>query len=113
MQWSAIELFIVATIDTLHRHIASDYHIHHRHYHHHHHHHLKADPDSPQGDPDTAPQKYFTIMVERIPGHLRSAAALYKFFENLFPGTTKLLLYIYMCVCMCVRERAVGRCDVM
>ena len=46
----------------------------------------KANPDSPQGDPDTPPQKYFTIMVERIPGHLRSAAALYKFFEKLFPG---------------------------
>jgi hypothetical protein len=25
-------------------------------------------------------------MVERIPGHLRSAAALYKFFEKLFPN---------------------------
>ena len=46
----------------------------------------QANPDSPQGDPDTPPQKYFTIMVERIPGHLRSAAALYKFFEKLFPG---------------------------
>jgi hypothetical protein len=47
---------------------------------------VQANPDSPQGDPDTPPQKYFTIMVERIPGHLRSAAALYKFFEKLFPN---------------------------
>ena len=47
---------------------------------------VQANPDSPQGDPDTPPQKYFTIMVENIPGHLRSAAALYKFFEKLFPG---------------------------
>ena len=34
---------------------------------------MQANPDSPQGDPDTPPQKYFTIMVENIPGHLRSA----------------------------------------
>ena len=37
-------------------------------------------------DPDTPQQKYFTIMVERIPAHLRSQAALQKFFSNLFPG---------------------------
>jgi hypothetical protein len=47
---------------------------------------VQADPDSPQGDPDTPPQKYFTIMVERIPSQLRSAVELHKFFENLFPG---------------------------
>lgn len=47
---------------------------------------VQADPDSPMGDPDTPQQKYFTIMVERIPSHLRSAAALHKFFDNLFPG---------------------------
>jgi hypothetical protein len=47
---------------------------------------VQADPDSPMTDPDTPPQKYFTIMIERIPSHLRSKAALEKFFENLFPG---------------------------
>lgn len=47
---------------------------------------VQADPDSPFGDPDTPQQKYFTIMVERIPSHLRSKAALEKFFDNLFPG---------------------------
>lgn len=36
-------------------------------------------------DPDTPPQKYFTVMVERIPGHLRSATALYKYFDKIFP----------------------------
>ena len=47
---------------------------------------VQADPDSPMGDPDTPQQKYFTIMIERIPSHLRSAAALHKFFDNLFPN---------------------------
>lgn len=37
-------------------------------------------------DPDTPQQKYYTIMIERIPPHFRSAEALYTFFNNLFPG---------------------------
>jgi hypothetical protein len=37
-------------------------------------------------DPDTPPQKYFTVMIERIPSDLRSATQLYKFFDKLFPG---------------------------
>jgi hypothetical protein len=36
-------------------------------------------------DPDTPQQKYYTVMIERIPPHLRSASALYQFFHNLFP----------------------------
>lgn len=47
---------------------------------------VQTDPDSNTGDPDTPPQKYFTVMVERIPGSLRSAEALHKFFDKLFPG---------------------------
>ena len=47
---------------------------------------VQVDPDSPLTDPDTPPQKYFTIMVERIPSNLRSKASLEKFFDNLFPG---------------------------
>eukprot|EP01038_Epipyxis_sp_PR26KG_P006986 gene6986-9547_t len=37
-------------------------------------------------DPDTPQQTYFTIMIERIPSHLRSASQLFKFFDKLFPG---------------------------
>ena len=37
-------------------------------------------------DPDTLPQKYYTVMIERIPAHLRSAEKLYEYFEELFPG---------------------------
>jgi hypothetical protein len=47
---------------------------------------VQADPDGPDMDPDTPPQKYFTVMIESIPGHLRSAKALRDFFERLFPG---------------------------
>lgn len=47
---------------------------------------VQADPDSSTVDPDTPPQKYFTVMIERIPGSLRSADAIYKFFDKLFPG---------------------------
>ena len=47
---------------------------------------VQVDPDSPQTDPDTPPQKYFTVMVENIPSHLRSAKALEQFFDKLFPG---------------------------
>ena len=39
-----------------------------------------------QGDPDTPPQTYYTLMVEKVPINLRSAPALEAFFENLFPG---------------------------
>ena len=39
-----------------------------------------------QGDPDTPPQTYYTIMVEKVPMNLRSAPALENFFENVFPG---------------------------
>ena len=39
-----------------------------------------------QGDPDTPPQTYYTIMVEKVPINLRSAPALENFFENVFPG---------------------------
>ncbi len=46
---------------------------------------LQSDPDSQSSDPDTPPQKYFTVMIERIPAHLRSADQLYKFFNGLFP----------------------------
>jgi hypothetical protein len=37
-------------------------------------------------DPDTPPQKSFTVMIERIPNHLRSAQALFEYFEKMFPG---------------------------
>ena len=47
---------------------------------------VQADPDSSNLDPDTPPQKYFTVMIERIPAHLRSSDALYQFFDKLFPN---------------------------
>lgn len=47
---------------------------------------LQADPDGPDLDPDTPPQKYYTVMIEHIPGKMRSAAALREFFERIFPG---------------------------
>lgn len=37
------------------------------------------------GDPSTPLQAYYTVMVERIPGSLRSVPKLRAFFENLFP----------------------------
>ncbi len=46
---------------------------------------VQVDPNN-SADPDTPPQKYFTVMVERIPGHLRSAEALFQFFDKIFPG---------------------------
>lgn len=46
-----------------------------------------SDPESQKrDDPDTPPQKYFTIMVERVPSELRSAELLRKFFDKLFPN---------------------------
>eukprot|EP01031_Cornospumella_fuschlensis_P031102 gene31102-37587_t len=47
---------------------------------------VQADADDSKLDPDTPPQKYFTVMIEHIPAHLRSAQALYKFFDKLFPN---------------------------
>lgn len=32
---------------------------------------VQADPDSALADPDTPPQTYYTVMVERIPPHLK------------------------------------------
>ncbi len=39
-----------------------------------------------QGDPDTHPQTYYTVMLERIPADLRNEASLARFFDNMFPG---------------------------
>lgn len=39
-----------------------------------------------EGDPDTAPQTHFTIMLEHVPIPLQSKPALRAFFEKLFPG---------------------------
>lgn len=39
-----------------------------------------------QGDPDTLPQTYYTVMVENIPPSLRSAPTLRSFFEKNFKG---------------------------
>ena len=38
-----------------------------------------------EGDGDTPPQTYYTLMIEKVPLSLRSAPALEYFFENLFP----------------------------
>jgi hypothetical protein len=38
------------------------------------------------GDPDTPPQTYYTVMIEKIPSSLRSVPALTQFFEKIFPG---------------------------
>jgi len=47
---------------------------------------VQTDPEqSTLRDPDTPQQKYYTVMIERIPPHLRSAEALYNFFNKLFP----------------------------
>lgn len=46
---------------------------------------VQSDPDTSITDPDTPPQKYYTVMIERIPSHLRSAKELTKFFEKMFP----------------------------
>ena len=48
----------------------------------------QADLASSDSDPDTLPQKYYTVMIERIPANLRSAEKLYEYFEELFPGKT-------------------------
>jgi hypothetical protein len=40
-----------------------------------------------EGDPDTAPQTHFTIMLENVPISLQSKPDLRAFFEKLFPGT--------------------------
>ena len=36
---------------------------------------------------DNLPQKYYTIMLEKIPAELRSAEKLVEHFEELFPGS--------------------------
>lgn len=41
-----------------------------------------------KGDPDTAEQTYYTVMVENIPPCLRSPPKLSAFFDKLFPGTS-------------------------
>ena len=51
---------------------------------------MQADLASPDSDPDTLPQKYYTVMIERIPANLRSAEKLYEYFEELFPGKNML-----------------------
>ena len=38
------------------------------------------------GDLDTPPQTYYTILIEKIPAALRSEPQLREFFEKLFPG---------------------------
>jgi len=38
------------------------------------------------GSRETAPQARYTVLVEMIPPHLRTNAALYKYFNELFPG---------------------------
>jgi hypothetical protein len=35
---------------------------------------------------DNLPQKYYTIMLEKIPAELKSAEKLEEYFEDLFPG---------------------------
>lgn len=45
-----------------------------------------VNPNASENDPDTPPQTYYTVMVERVPPKLRSAAALKDYFEKLFPG---------------------------
>ncbi len=47
---------------------------------------VQKEADGYTVDPDTPPQKSFTVMIERIPSHLRSAKALYEYFNKLFPG---------------------------
>ncbi len=39
-----------------------------------------------QGDPDTPPQTYYTVMLERLPLSLQSSSQLLAFFQKLFPG---------------------------
>lgn len=46
----------------------------------------QADLGKESDHPETLPQKYYTVMIERIPAHLRSAEKLYEYFEELFPG---------------------------
>jgi hypothetical protein len=46
----------------------------------------QADLGKASDHPETLPQKYYTVMIERIPAHLRSAEKLYEYFEELFPG---------------------------
>ena len=45
-----------------------------------------VNPNASENDPDTPPQTYYTVMVERVPPKLRSATALKDYFEKLFPG---------------------------
>lgn len=49
----------------------------------------QADLATEDSDPDTLPQKYYTVMIERIPANLRSAEKLFEYFEELFPGTDR------------------------
>lgn len=39
-----------------------------------------------QGNHDTPPQTYYTILLEKIPTDLRSEPQLREFFEKIFPG---------------------------
>jgi hypothetical protein len=41
---------------------------------------------------DNLPQKYYTIMMEKIPPELRSEEKLYEFFDELFPGKHLILV---------------------
>lgn len=47
---------------------------------------VQKEADGLHVDPDTPPQKSFTVMIERIPSHLRSSQALFEYFEKMFPG---------------------------
>lgn len=37
-------------------------------------------------DPNIFPQRYYSVMIEKIPIELRSADKLYEYFDELFPG---------------------------
>ena len=63
-------------------------------------------------DHDTPVQKYYTIMVERIPSHLRSAEHLYKFFDKLFPNdvyTVEIALDLTDLNKLCVERHTVSQ----
>lgn len=46
-----------------------------------------------EGDIDTVPQTYYTLLLERLPPSLRSASALRSFLEDILPG---IFLFIYL-----------------
>jgi hypothetical protein len=39
-----------------------------------------------EGDPNTPPQTYYTVMLEHLPSQLRSVESLKAFFETIYPG---------------------------